>query len=262
MNGIIFDIKEFAINDGPGIRLTVFMKGCPLRCEWCHNPEGLVVSPQMNFKTKKMVGEEWSVDKLVKKIRKFKDAFDFNGGGVTFSGGEPSLQADFVFNVAYLLPDIHKNLDTSGYCDTETFKKLISVFDLVYFDLKLIDNQEHKKYTEVSNEQILENLKVLDESMKPYHIRIPLIPNITDLESNLNAIKDIILSLKNKPLRVDTLPYNICAGGKYPNYQMEYPLKSLENQNNNIEAINKFKKELKQNNINIIGEEVKCLQNV
>ena len=259
--GIIFDIKEFAINDGPGIRLTIFMKGCPLRCKWCHNPEGMSFSSQYNNKTKKTVGEEWTVDKLVQKIRKFKDVFDLSNGGVTFSGGEPTLQSDFLYEVTSLLPDIHKTLDTCGYCKSETFKKLISLFDLIYFDLKLINNEKHKKYTEISNEQILENLKILSDSQIPYHIRIPLIPTITDTQENLDAIKDIILSLPNKPLRVDPLPYNICAGGKYPNFCMEYPLKELENCPNNIANIEKFKDELRKNNIKIIGEEVKCLQN-
>lgn len=258
--GLIFDIKEFAINDGPGIRLTVFMKGCPLRCKWCHNPEGISFSPQYNSKTKKTVGKELTVDKLVQKIRTFKDVYDLSGGGVTFSGGEPTWQPDFLCQVACLLPDIHKTLDTCGYCDSETFKKLINLFDLIYFDLKLINNEEHKKYTEVSNEQILENLKILSETQIPYHIRIPLIPTVTDTQDNLNAIRDIILSLHNKPQRVDPLPYNICAGGKYPNYFMEYPLKELEKSSNNISNIEKFKNELRKNNINTIGDEIQCLQ--
>lgn len=262
LEGLIFDIKEFAINDGPGIRLTIFMKGCPLRCKWCHNPEGLLFQPQYNYTTKKTVGQFWSVDKLVNKIRKFKDVFEISNGGVTFSGGEPLLQSDFVFQTAYNLPDIHKTLDTSGYIDSGTFRKAISLFDLIYFDLKLINNEAHKKYTEVSNEQILENLRILSDSQIPYHIRIPLIPTITDTQENLDAIREIIQSLSNKPERVDTLPYNICAGGKYPSYSMEYLLKDCESLPNNIENINKFRQSLIENNIKIIGDEVLCSQNV
>lgn len=262
MKGLIFDIKEFAINDGPGIRVTVFMKGCPLRCMWCHNPEGLSSSPQLNHKTGKMVGKEWEASDLVNKLNKFQDVFELSNGGVSFSGGEPTLQADFLYEVGEKLSNIHKTLDTSGYCDAKVFKRLLSVFNLVYFDLKLIDDQDHIKYTGVSNQKILENLKILDGSGLAYHIRIPLIPDITDTKKNLDSIKDIILGLKHKPLRVDPLPYNIYAGGKYQAYDMEYPLKGNENKGNNIDNIRVFKQELLGNNIKVIGEEVKCLQNV
>lgn len=258
--GIIFDIKEFAINDGPGIRLTVFMKGCPLRCKWCHNPEGLSCDKQKNLKTNKIVGQEWTAKDLANKIIKFKDVFELSGGGVTFSGGEPTLQADFIKDVCLLIPDIHKNLDTSGYCDSEVFKKLIRIFNLIYFDLKLIDDKLHKEYTNVSNKTILDNLKLLDESGIPYHIRIPLIPEITDTTNNLNEIQNIILGLENKPLRVDPLPYNILAGGKYEAYDMEFKLKDLK-KGNNIQNIERFKQNLILHNIKVIGDEVKCLQN-
>lgn len=259
--GMIFDIKEFALNDGPGIRLTIFMKGCSLRCKWCHNPEGISFEPQMNYKTNHFVGNEWTVDALIEKIIKFKDVYELSDGGVTFSGGEPTCQADFLYEVAKKIPQIHKTLDTSGFCDTATFEKLINVFDLIYFDLKLIDDDLHQQYTNVSNKTILKNLAILAESGIPYHIRIPLIPSITDTKENLENIKNVIFSLKNKPLRVDPLPYNICAGGKYPSYEMDYPLKNCEKLQNDSYVINEFKKELKQKDINIMGEDVKCYQN-
>ncbi len=256
--GIVFDIKEFAINDGPGIRVTVFFKGCPLRCLWCHNPEGLSPDAQLNLKTNKMVGTAYSVAELVSKLSKFQEVFEISGGGVTFSGGEPTMQSGFIYEVASHLPNIHKNLDTSGFCSPDVFRKLISLFNLVYFDLKLVNDDEHEKYTGVSNKLILENLKILDESGIDYHIRIPLIPNITDTKENLDDIFNLILSLKNKPLRVDTLPYNILAGGKYEAYSMKYPLENSGTVNN-LENIIEFKNNLLQNNIKIIGDEVKCL---
>ncbi len=260
LKGIIFDIKEFAINDGPGIRLTVFMKGCPLRCLWCHNPEGLSPKPQINKKNNLIKGQEFSVDELVNHIKKFKDIFELSSGGVTFSGGEPTMQAEFIYETAARLSDIHKTLDTSGFCDNSTFKKLLSVFNLVYFDLKLIDDEEHKKYTGVSNKIILENLQILDESNVPYHIRIPLIPDITDTKKNLDEIKNVILNLKNKPLRIDPLPYNILAGGKYDAYDMKYGLEDLK-KNNNLQNIDDFKHCMISNGFKIMGDEVKCLQN-
>ena len=261
LKGIIFDIKEFAINDGPGIRLTVFMKGCPLRCLWCHNPEGLSPLPQLNKKNNLIKGQEYSVEELVNHIKKFKDIFELSSGGVTFSGGEPTMQAEFIYETAAQLLDIHKTLDTSGFCDKTTFQKLLTVFDLIYFDLKLIDEEDHIKYTGVSNNIILENLKLLDESNVPYHIRIPLIPDITDTKKNLDDIKNIIINLKHKPLRVDPLPYNILAGGKYDAYDMQYGLEE-SNKTNNLQNIEEFKHWLANNEIKIMGDEVKCLQNV
>lgn len=188
--GLIFDIKEFAINDGPGIRLTVFMKGCPLRCAWCHNPEGISPQPQLNRKTGCIVGKEYTVAELARRICKFRDVFDLSGGGVTFSGGEPTRQPEFVEACALRLNGIHKTLDTSGFCPSATFRRLLGVFDLVYYDLKLADTAAHQRFTGRNNLQILENLHILDESGVPYHIRIPLIPEITDTEKNLSGLLD------------------------------------------------------------------------
>lgn len=245
MRGLIFDIKEFALNDGPGIRVTVFMKGCPLRCRWCHNPEGMSYAPQLNFKTQKMVGVEYSPEELAAKILKHADVFELGGGGVTFSGGEPSLQADFLCATAALLPGIHKVLDTCGYCSEETFQKLLKAFDLFYFDLKLIDDKQHLQNTGVSCKQIQKNLRTLAASGKPYHIRIPLIPDITDTPENLDAIFQTLMTLENKPLRVDSLPYNILAGGKYEAYGMQYPLENHSYKNNET-AIRRFLNKLQQ----------------
>lgn len=252
--GLIFDIKEFAINDGPGIRLTVFMKGCPLRCAWCHNPEGISPQPQLNRKTGCMVGKEYTVEELARRICKFRDVFDLSGGGVTFSGGEPTRQPEFVEACALRLNGIHKTLDTSGFCPSATFRRLLGVFDLVYYDLKLADTAAYQRFTGRSNLQILENLHILDESGVPYHIRIPLIPEITDTEKNLSGLLDILAGLRNKPLRVDPLPYNILAGGKYDSYGMAYPLQNTSAENNQDNIV-RFKAELRKRNINIMGEQ-------
>ena len=149
--GLIFDIKEFAINDGPGIRLTVFMKGCPLRCAWCHNPEGISPQPQLNRKTGCMVGKEYTVEELARRICKFRDVFDLSGGGVTFSGDEPTRQSEFIEACALRLNGIHKTLDTSGFCPSATFRRLLGVFDLVYYDLKLADTAAHQRFTGRNN---------------------------------------------------------------------------------------------------------------
>jgi len=223
-NGYVFDIKEFATNDGPGIRLTVFLKGCPLHCLWCHNPEGMSFEPQVNLMTKRIVGEKYTPDELAQHISKFKDVFDLSNGGVTFSGGEPLAQPDFLFKTAQKLESIHKLLDTSGFCPSNIFQKALGVFDLVFFDIKLADTEEHEKYTGVSNKLILENLALLGESNNPYYIRIPLIPDITDTKKNFEGIINIVQKLKNKPQKIELLPYNVLAGGKYASYDLKYHL--------------------------------------
>ncbi len=251
--GTIFDIKEFALNDGPGIRTTVFLKGCPLRCMWCHNPEGISPLPQLNLKTGRQQGEVYTPEKLAERLLKHQAVYEMSGGGITFSGGEPSLQTDFLCEVSDLLPCLHKVLDTSGFCEEQQFHRLIGVMDMFYFDLKLVDSSAHKKYTGVDNALILYNLDALAKSSRDFHIRIPLIPNVTDTDDNLQAILEKLLSLSRKPLRVDPLPYNILAGGKYASYGMRYPLEK-SSFTNNLEAVTKFKLNLKRHSFNVLGD--------
>lgn len=237
--GCIFDIRQFTVHDGPGVRLTVFMKGCPLRCQWCHNPEGLSFTPQLNQKTRQMTGTYYTVEELVRKIMSCREMFDLSGGGVTFSGGEATAQYEFVLACMKKLPGIHKVLDTSGYCKSEVFSLLLSVTDMVYYDLKLLDDDEHLRYTGKSNKDILRNLEKLAQTGVPYHIRIPLIPSITDTKQNLSGIRRFLKKLQKKPDCIDLLPYNPFAGGKYVYYGMEYPLQNWYARNNEKE-IHKF----------------------
>lgn len=224
MTGVIFDIKEFAINDGPGIRLTVFMKGCPLRCKWCHNPEGLSENPQRNVITGRIVGEIWTVEQLVEHCMQFKECFDISGGGVTFSGGEATAQDAFVVDVAKILrkSSVHVNLDTSGYCTKGVFLEILQNVDMVYYDLKCMNSMLHRQMTGVDNNVILENLKALASSSVPYHIRVPLVPGVSDTKENIKATKDFVKELPHPPLAIDWLPFNVLAGGKYPTYGMRY----------------------------------------
>lgn len=224
MTGRIFDIQEFAVNDGPGLRVTVFMKGCPLRCKWCHNPEGLSSGPQVNQATGRTVGVDWSVDNLVSHLLKYKTAFDVSCGGVTFSGGEATAQFEFVYEAAKRLKahGIHINLDTSGYCDEAKFNALLQVVDLVYFDVKCVDPSLHQKMTGVGNELILRNLRALAESTVAYRIRVPMTKNVADTPENLKALKELILKLPRQPEGADYLPFNELAAAKYKNFGMEY----------------------------------------
>jgi pyruvate formate lyase activating enzyme len=221
--GIVFDIKEFTIHDGPGIRTTVFMKGCPLSCAWCHNPEGQSMQPQIirGLAGQRLAGQEYAATQLAELLNQQADILRSNEGGVTFSGGEPLLQAEFVAEVIDLLHRVHILLDTSGYGREQDFQKLVNRADLVFFDLKLVDRAAHQHYTGQSNDLILNNLKILSASGKPFVIRVPLVPGVTDTDENLASIAQTVCGLPGL-MRVDLLPYNKAAGSKYQYAGMEF----------------------------------------
>ena len=223
LSGILFDIKEFAIHDGPGIRMTVFLKGCPLRCFWCHNPEGLSSEPQVMHRAdgQRIAGKWYSSQELADIINNKADILRANEGGVTFSGGEPLQQAEFIAEVVDLLDGVHVLLDTSGYGSERDFRLLAERSDLVFFDLKLIDNKIHRDYTGRGNDLIIHNLNVLGSLNVPFVVRIPLIPGITDTDNNFSEIAKVIKDFPNL-IRVDLLPYNRMAGGKYSPVGMKF----------------------------------------
>lgn len=255
MTGIIFDIKEFAVHDGPGGRLTVFLKGCPLRCIWCHNPEGLAIKPQIMVKENlctrcgrcfqqcrhedckefgrcihvcpngliTVSGEEYTPQRLAEKINGYKEFFTAASGGVTFSGGEPLMQADFVLNTVNRLDKIHVALETSGYAEPETFKRVTDKADYIMMDIKIADRDEHKKYTGVYNDVILKNFEYLKSSGKQFEVRTPMIPNICDTIDNLEKIRGIIGDSK-----WEKIPYNEAAPAKYKMLGKVYPFEELK----------------------------------
>jgi len=251
MKGIVFDIKEFAVYDGPGIRTTVFMKGCPLRCRWCHNPEGLSVKPQLMVSKaactgcgkcrglcedeenctacgrciprcpggyRKLAGREMTSQELAEKLRR---SAVFEDGGVTFSGGEPMLQWEFVKETCGYLGGIHKAIETSGFCSDRYFSEMLGTMDLVMMDLKHTDPAEHRRWTGVDNAAILRHLEMLKKGDTPYIIRIPLIPGVNDTEENISASAGLIAGGR-KLVRVELLPYHQTAGAKYSMAGMEY----------------------------------------
>lgn len=222
-SGVVFSIEEFAVNDGPGIRTTIFLKGCPLRCAWCHNPEGQNHNPQPLTKQGRteISGYAIAVDELVERIRRDADIFRDSGGGVTFTGGEPLAQADFLCNVLDQLPEIHKAVETSGYASKATFERVLERVDYVLFDVKLVDSQQHKRWTGVDNELIKANLKTLCESGKPFVARVPLIPGVNDTRENMEATAELLLGAKGLQ-RVELLRYHKTAGAKYPMIGLEY----------------------------------------
>lgn len=257
MTGTIFDIKEFTVHDGPGSRITVFLKGCPLRCKWCHNPEGLRVERQLLYRSNfcshcgrcyipcdhpecqpfqrcihacvngclTVAGEDLTSEELSQRLLENATMLNLMGGGITISGGEPMLQADFVCELTQKLSDsVHLAIQTSGYAKPETYRRVIQGFDYVMQDIKLADGEAHKKFTGVSNDNILENIAWLKTSGKEFVFRVPLIPGITDTEENLQAISRIA-----GDCRVELMPYNEFAGAKYTMLGMEYTLGTEKN---------------------------------
>lgn len=222
-SGIVFSIEEFAVNDGPGIRTTVFLKGCPLRCAWCHNPEGWSAKPQPLTKQGRteISGYAITADALAMRLRRDADIFSDSGGGVTFTGGEPLMQAEFLCEVLDKLDDIHTAVETSGYAPEAIFRRVLERVNYVLFDVKLVDSDKHKRYTKVGNELIKANLKILSESGKPFVVRVPLIPGVNDTLENMAATAELLEGAKGLQ-RVELLRYHKTAGAKYPMIGLEY----------------------------------------
>lgn len=246
--GLVFSIEEFSVFDGPGIRTSVFLMGCPLRCEWCHNPEGqafsnsIVRSPNgctgcgrclasseiTNGKrhyTEKSIkncpnnllrycASEYSAEELCERLYKNLAILNASGGGVTFSGGEPTSSPEFLLECLLLLGGkTNRAVQTCGYCSSAVFDKVLDNCDYILFDIKLVDEVMHKKYTGVSNTLILENFRRLVESGKDFVIRVPLIPTVTDTEDNMRMTAELLG--ENGVKYIELLPYNKMAGSKY-----------------------------------------------
>jgi len=252
---MVFDIKRYAIHDGPGIRTTVFLKGCLLNCSWCHNPEGKAREQEFmwwkercigcrdcqNVCTKgaisflddsfvfdnkkcdlcracadachsqalKLVGKEMTVTQAMKEIEKDMVFYDESGGGVTLSGGEPLLQPDFSASLLRACKEIgiHTAVDTCGHADSDIVSKVSKHVDLFLYDLKLINDEKHAKFTGVSNKLILENLKRLSDNGQKIIVRFPLVPGVNDDEKDVLELGGFVSSLKGvKELSI--LPYH------------------------------------------------------
>lgn len=246
MTATIFEIKRFAVHDGNGIRTTVFFKGCPLRCVWCHNPEGLSFEAQEAFYAHKCIGcgecknegfshesclgearilygKTVTVEELLPMLLEDKDFYESSGGGVTLSGGECLMQADFCAELLKKLKaeGIHTAVDTCGFVSKEALNKAIPYTDVFLYDLKAYDEDIHIKCTGRSNKQILDNLKYLDSLGKNIEIRIPYVP-----EYNADQMKKIahFLSTFKHITKIRVLPYHNYAGSKYEALNMKNTL--------------------------------------
>ncbi len=258
----IFDIQTSSFHDGPGIRTTVFLKGCPLRCQWCSNPEGLEKGPTLSYQKAKctsclacvescpsgaltanegslevrqnlctacgacldvcptgalkLYGHQKSPAAILEILRKDRKYFEKSGGGLTLSGGEVMMQPEYALEILKLAKEdgFHTCIETSGFAETEDFKKILPYVDLFLFDYKLSDPEKHKSYTGVSNEKILENLKFLSEQGARITLRAPIIPGVNDHEAHFWAIAEI--SRRFSAIRgVEVLPYHNWGEHKY-----------------------------------------------
>lgn len=254
MTGLVFDIEEFAVYDGPGIRCAVFLKGCPLHCMWCHNPEGLSAHPQRVVTHSlcihcgackevcpspgkcigcgrcvtvcprgciRIAGTRMTAGEVAAKISKQARLLEMNGGGVTFSGGEVLMQSEFVIAVRRLVPEVHALIETSGFSSPEVFARLSGEMDMVIMDLKVMDPKIHRRYVGADNAPILENLRQLKQMKKLFRIRVPLIPTVNDTLENMEATARALegASMLEK---VELLRYNKAAGAKYSGVDMTY----------------------------------------
>ena len=251
----LFDIERNSFVDGPGIRTTVFFKGCNLRCAWCHNPESQSAKPQMMFykdkcsgcgkckeicptpdnctlcgkctfycpaDARKVCGREYTVDEVFAEVIKDEAYYDNSGGGVTFSGGECMLQIDFLLEILKKCKEngIHTAVDTAGHIPFESFEKILPYTDLFLYDIKCFDSEKHQKYVGVGNKIILENLSKLFQANAKIWIRVPVISGINDSIEEMHFIKDF-LDKNGKFEKIELLPYHAMGENKYAAIEKE-----------------------------------------
>ena len=276
IKGFIFNIERFTLHDGPGIRTTVFLKGCPLQCAWCCNPESQSPFPELSYFQEKcngcgkcleicpqgtlqfaepqkpirvdfslcdgcgqcvsvcipqtlvMMGEERSAADIASEVMRDKPFYVHSGGGVTLSGGEPLAQSMFSAEILRICHQsgIHTAIQTCGYAEKEDIDRLSPWLDLVIYDLKLMADDEHQRWTGKSNRRILENLAYIDSLKVPIVIQIPLIPGVNDSEVNLSAIFELAKSLSSLQ-GVSLLEYHPLGSGKYARLGRVYEFDQL-----------------------------------
>lgn len=234
MRGILFDIQKFCTKDGPGIRTTVFFKGCPLRCLWCHNPESQKPCIEQMQKAKdegyETCGREYTVEQVMEEVLKDRLFYENSGGGLTLSGGEPFLQWEFcrALMEAAKRQGLSIALETCGMAAPEIMQESAEFTDLYLYDFKESDAALHKELTGVSNQKILDNLKLLDKLGKEIILRCPIIPGYNDRKEHFAAIGALADSLEHLSM-VQIEPYHSLGADKYRRLGRSYSLAKVEN---------------------------------
>jgi len=270
---MIFNIQRFSLHDGPGIRTTVFLKGCPLSCRWCANPESISPKPELGFisarcnKCRKCItacpegaltfdrsleidrsrctccgkctevcypealtifGKEMSVEEVFRVVKRDDIFYRSSHGGVTVSGGEPLMQPSFVYSLFKLCREagIHTCLDTSGYADTESLKKVLTVTDMVLFDIKHINPEIHRRYTGKNNEPVLRNARIVALSGVSMVCRLPLIPGVNDTPENIEGTVRFLSEIGDD-IPIEILPYHRLGKPKYEALGRAYPMEGV-----------------------------------
>ena len=264
--GFVFDIQRFSVHDGPGIRTTVFLGGCPLKCRWCHNPEGMTITPKLRFDRSRCImcgkcaevcllhgmsegnhvikrdgckacgkctdvcpsgavsltGETMGAEAVLKEV--LRDLpFYGSDGGVTFSGGEPLTQPDFVCECMKLCKKhgITTAADTCGYVPRESFDKVLPYTDYFLYDIKAVTESVHMAGTGVSNKIILDNCRYLTSFHKKMYIRVPVVGGFNANEAEISLIADFLSSLDSPPAAVTLIPYHLLGKEKYELFGIE-----------------------------------------
>lgn len=241
MRGLIFSIKRYSVHDGPGIRVTFFMKGCPLSCTWCHNPEGIAAHQEQVIQTRRVgerefsekveVGRYYSIDNILEILERERVFIDQSKGGVTFSGGEPMIQSEFLLEAlkACKANGYHTAVDTSGYSSAANYKAISEFTDLFLFDIKHLDYRKHLKFTGVSNREILDNFQALLESGKEMMVRIPVIPGFNDDPVHIEKIKQFLLTNKTNSIKgINLLPFHKIGSSKYQRFNLQNRMEKIE----------------------------------
>ena len=314
MSLLLFDIKRYAINDGPGIRTTLFMKGCPLHCVWCHNPESWSPHPQILYKKSKCIGcqtcveacpqhlleltpdgiqfkytrgqeqcvvcsklhtvpdpfctaecpttaleqcgREWTMEELMREVEKERDIMIDSGGGVTLCGGEPLMHPE---DTLALLKELgrrgfHRTVDTTLYASKEVVEAVADHCDLFLVDLKLMDSEKHRRYTGVSNDLILQNIRYLAERGSHFVIRIPLIEGINADEDNMEATARFLSSLTShsSPLTIHLLPYHDVGKDKHRRMWSTYNPQNIPMASPSDETLQRCKNQLEAYGFQVI----------
>lgn len=275
MKGIVFDIQKFCLHDGPGIRTTVFLKGCDMRCQWCHNPESFEPKVQLGFLEKnctlcraceavcpmkvhsfhdekhhikrddciscgrcvdacpadalKLIGKEIDTEEVIREVLKDKKYYQTSKGGVTFSGGEATMQFDFLKELLTKAKDneLHTALETNGLINAERLKVLCQLVDLFLFDYKLTNNEEHKRWTGVGNDVISSNLELLSKDGKEVILRCPIIPGVNDTEEHFEGIKAVKERYSNIS-KAEIMAYHDIGRNKWKEVGLDYKLQELK----------------------------------